>query len=121
MHKIIKFEVKKGELVPLNIHNFNLMKNFLAKCNEGDQVSMYISKEEKDDGTLSQLAKIHADIRHISSVSGHTFEEIKLLVKTEAGLVIETESSLEVKSFAECSKEELGLVIQILTKIIDLL
>jgi len=120
MHKIIKFEVKKGELVPINIHNFNLMKNFLHNCKEGDIVSMYVSKEEKDNGSLAQLAKIHADIRHISNISGHTFEEIKLLVKTEAGLVIETETSPQIKSFADCSKEELNVVLQILSKIIDL-
>ena len=76
-----------------------------------------------DDGTLPQLAKLHAMIRELASFSGETFEDMKLLVKDKAGLCIRREISGKqyflVKSFAESSKEELSLAIQAALEIGD--
>jgi hypothetical protein len=49
--------------------------------------------------------------------TGHNFEDIKLLVKEKAGLIIKNNSDGEtttiIKSFADCSKEEMSQVIQV--------
>jgi hypothetical protein len=56
-----------------------------------------------DDKTAGQLAKVHALIREISNSTGHTFEEIKAIIKERAGL----STSSNLKSFADCSKKEM--------------
>ena len=60
-------------------------------------------------GSYAQLSKIHKCIREMAKESGVTFEEMKLLVKDKAGLHLKDG---QFKSFADCSREDLGTVIQ---------
>jgi hypothetical protein len=84
---------------------------FLDKIPEGQKVEMYIDLANTDH-SKAQLAKVHACIRELAKESGYTFEEMKLLVKKQSGLCIESEGQLECKSFADCSKDELMLSIE---------
>ena len=71
---------------------------------------------QQDDGTLPQLAKLHAMIRELALHIGEPFEDMKLLVKDKAGLCLSREVAGKeyflAKSFGECSREELSLAIQ---------
>lgn len=77
----------------------------------------------KDDGTLAQLAKVHACIRQLAIDTGDNFEDLKFEVKKMSGLCvakdINGEKFLVCKSFSKCSKEELGLVIETIIQIGD--
>jgi hypothetical protein len=69
-----------------------------------------------DNGTLAQIAKIHACIRELAIELGYTFDDMKAEVKRRNGMLIND----KCKSFADCSKEELALVIQSIIQIGDL-
>lgn len=80
---------------------------------------------QTDDGSLAQLAKIHAMIRDLCSHTGDTFEDMKFIIKKRAGLCIEKELDgsrfLYCKSLGDCSKQELSLVIQAIQEVSHLL
>lgn len=90
-------------------------EHFIAHIPAGKIVECYYEVTH-DDGTLPQLAKLHAMIRSLATHIGETFENMKLVVKDRAGLTILREVAGKeyflAKSFAECSKEELSLAIQ---------
>ena len=95
-------------------------KHFTADMPDNTLVEVYMSIQS-DDGSLAQLAKIHAMIRDICSHTGDSFEDMKLIVKKRAGLCIEKELDgtrfLYCKSFGDCSKQELSLAIQAIQEI----
>ena len=95
---------------------------FMSKVRDGQIVEVFY-EETHDDGTLPQLAKLHAMIKELSMHIGETVENLKLLVKDKAGLCISREVSGKeyflAKSFGECSKEELSLAIQAAIEIGD--
>lgn len=95
---------------------------FLESIPEGCLVEVYMEKQS-DDGTLAQLAKVHAMIRELSTHIGETFEDMKLLVKKRAGLCIEKEIEgsrfLYCKSLGKCNKQELSLCIEAMKQIGD--
>lgn len=68
------------------------------------------------DGTMGQLSKLHASIRELALHLGYDFEDMKMYIKHLAGFVttklIEGKMITRVKSFGDCSKEELGFAIQ---------
>lgn len=90
-------------------------EHFVSHVPNGMIVECYYEVTH-DDGTLPQLAKLHAMIRSLANHIGETFENMKLVVKDRAGLTISREVAGKeyflAKSFAECSKEELSLAIQ---------
>jgi hypothetical protein len=90
-------------------------EKYISNVPEG-QIIEFFYEMQHDDGTLPQLAKLHAMIKALATHIGETAENMKLLVKDKAGLVIAREVSGKeyflAKSFAECSKEELSLAIQ---------
>jgi hypothetical protein len=107
--------VKVGrQLVPLNPSDGLLLEQFTLQVEEGTRVELYLTQlENEQEKTLGQLAKVHADCRELSRVTGHTLTEIKDMVKEKAGLYLVTGAGLkQLKSFAVCSKEELGLAIE---------
>jgi hypothetical protein len=70
-----------------------------------------------DDHSTVQLAKVHALIRELAHCTGNEFEDVKLEVKRKAGLTIKSKDSsgmtIEiVKSFADCSKQQVSMAIQ---------
>lgn len=69
-------------------------------------------QEVTKDGSLGQLAKIHAMIRDLSMYTGMTFGAMKLEVKKKAGLVLPAFGKPTVRSFGTCSYDELGLAVQ---------
>lgn len=64
-----------------------------------------------DDGTLGQLAAVHAMIKTIATEVGDTSTNVKLQIKKDCGL-FDLEGN--PKSFAICSREELNDVKQTL-------
>ena len=92
----------------------------LESIPDGELVEIYMEKQS-DDGTLAQLAKVHAMIRELAIHIGETFEDMKLLVKKRAGLCIEKEIEgerfLHCKSLGKCNKQELALCIEAMKQI----
>ena len=88
---------------------------FVSEIPDGTLVEFFFEVQQ-DDGTLPQLAKLHAMIRELALHVGEPFDNMKLLVKDKAGLCLAREVSGKeyflAKSFGECSREELSLAIQ---------
>jgi hypothetical protein len=108
----IKLVKKDGFLVPADTGELAIYKEFVGSIEEGQIIESFY-EVYKDDGTNLQLAKIHVCIRKLATEIGYPFEEMKKLVKEHAGLVY----GGRVKSLADCSKEELGLVIEAINEI----
>ena len=96
---------------------YDLFKKSLP---EGTLVEVYMDVQ-KDDGTLAQLAKIHAMIRQLCMHTGDSVEDMKLIVKKRTGLCIEKHiegaTFLHCKSFGDCSRDELSLAINTIQEI----
>jgi hypothetical protein len=96
--------------------------SFLDGLQQGQIVDAFYDAN-KDDGTLAQLAKVHACIRQLAIDTGDGFEDLKFEVKKMSGLCVAKEINgekfLVCKSFSKCSKEELGLVIETIIQIGD--
>ena len=108
---VLKMEKSKGGLKFLG-ESKKTFGDFTQDLKPGETVSIYIERNINT-GTTPQLAKIHASIRTLSIDIGATFEETKLAIKHKSGLVVKGEA----KSFADCSKEELMLVIETINQI----
>lgn len=110
-----KYKKERGLLKPLSLALMKQHEKFVSDIPEGSIVEFFYEVQH-DDGTLPQLAKIHAMIKQLSTHIGESVENMKLLVKDRAGLCISREVSGKeyflAKSFADCSKEELSLAIQ---------
>ena len=110
-----KYKKERGLLKPITLASMKQYELFVSNLKDGDIVEFFYEVQH-DDGTLPQLAKIHAMIKQLSTHIGETVENMKLLVKDRAGLCIAREVSGKeyflAKSFGECSKEELSLAIQ---------
>ena len=107
-----------GELIHTIKVKGTLYKKWLEELPEDTKIEIFVSVSE-DDGTTAQIAKIHAMIREIANSIGYTFSEMKLQTKRKAGLCFNKGGSEYCKSFADCSKSELNLVIQELIEIGD--
>jgi len=107
------------DLRPMDI---NKHEEFLNGLVEGQIVDGFYDAN-KDDGTLAQLAKVHACIRQLAIDTGDNFEDLKFEVKKMSGLCVAKEINgekfLVCKSLSKCSKEELGLVIETIIQIGD--
>ena len=66
-------------------------------------------EEASVDGTYAQISKLQACTRELAKYLGYSHDEIKDMIKVRAGLY---DSESNIKSFADCSKEELSLAIQ---------
>jgi len=113
---------ENDELVYRNSADGELYKQFKELLDEGQSVEIFLDAN-KDDGTLAQLAKVHKCTRELAKFKGYSFEDMKLYVKKAAGLCIrkdiDGEMMLVVKSFGDCSKEDLGLAIQAIIEMGD--
>lgn len=110
-----KYKKERGILKPLSIANMKQYELFVSRLQDGAIVEFFY-EEQHDDGTLPQLAKLHAMLKPLATHIGESVENMKLLVKDKAGLCIAREVSGKeyflAKSFGDCSKEELSLAIQ---------
>jgi hypothetical protein len=113
--KLIK---KDGKLTHYKNAEKKLYEDFVKEIPEGGIIDFY-SEVQTNDGNLAQMAKIHAIIRDLANHTGYTFDEMKLYTKEEAGMCYTSpdDSKLICKSFGDCSKEELNMVIQTLQMI----
>jgi hypothetical protein len=97
-------------------------KEFVKNLEEGQLVDVFFDANQ-DDGTLSQLAKVHKCCRILAKEIGYTFEEMKLEIKKKAGFCtkkkIGKENYVFVRSFGDASVTDLGLAIQAIIEIGD--
>ena len=107
-----------GELIHTIKAKGTLYKNWIKELPEGAKVEIFVSVSGED-GTNAQLAKIHAMIRDLANEIGNTFQEIKLETKRKTGLCFVRDNQEYCKSFKDCSKQELNLVIQSLIEMGD--
>lgn len=109
---------KEGKLVHVNPGHEAFYKTFVESLEENQEVQLFF-EANKDDGTNNQLAKIHVCIRKLAHETGYTFEEMKLEVKKRSGLVYGKRNY--IKSFSDCSREELGIVLETITEISEIM
>lgn len=111
-----------GKLVHVIDTDSNRYKLFVDALQENQQVEIFLDAN-KDDGTLAQLAKLHKCIRELAKEMGESFEDTKLMIKHKAGLCVKKtvngEDFMVCKSFADCSKDDLGLALQAVIQIGD--
>ena len=106
-----KLTKKNGNLVHINESTKISYQLFLDKLQEDQEVEVFMGLTS-DNGSLAQLAKIHACIRELAKESGYTFDEMKFIVKKHSGLCYDGGGAEYCKSFKECSKEELAMAIE---------
>jgi hypothetical protein len=110
-----KFIKRNGRLEFSSLAVSKQHELFVSEVPDGTIVEFFFEVQQ-DDGTLPQLAKLHAMIRELALHVGEPFDNMKLLVKDKAGLCLAREVSGKeyflAKSFGECSREELSLAIQ---------
>jgi hypothetical protein len=112
----VRFGKRGSKLKLLTIEDATKYFQLEKDLAEGEIVEVYITKiENEDDKTSGQLAKVHACIRELARETGHTFEEMKEIVKEKAGLI--DPASKEYKSFSDCNKKELSDAIQMCVEI----
>ena len=111
-----------GNIIPADkgtAEKYNLFKKGIEK---NQKIDVFM-ETNVDNGTVPQIAKIHACIRELSLDIGYTFEEMKKIIKEKSGLcftIIENDQKKEFcKSFGDCSKEELALAIEAIIQIGD--
>jgi hypothetical protein len=106
---------KDGKLQYSSEALLDLFNRFVDKVEEGKKVEVIFQVYDTK-ASATQIAKVHANIREIATDTGHTFDEIKTIVKKQSGLYITKQEKGELvtlfKSFAECSRDELSLAIQ---------
>jgi len=110
-----KYKKERGILKPVTLASSKQYEQFVSHLQDGCIVEFFYELQH-DDGTLPQLAKLHAMIKQLATHIGETAENMKLLIKDRAGLCIAREVAgreyFLAKSFGDCSKEELSLAIQ---------
>jgi S-adenosylmethionine:tRNA-ribosyltransferase-isomerase (queuine synthetase) len=106
-----KLTKKNGNLVHINESTKISYQLFLDKLQEGQEVEVFMGLTS-DNGSLAQLAKVHACIRELAKESGYTFDEMKFIVKKHSGLCYDGSGAEYCKSFKECSKDELAMAIE---------
>ena len=120
LHFTGKYIKKEGVLKFSTTASAKQYEVFTSHIQDGQLVECFYEVTH-DDGTLPQLAKLHAMLKPLATHIGETVENLKLLVKDRAGLCIAREVAgreyFLAKSFGDCSKEELSLAIQAVIEI----
>jgi hypothetical protein len=111
----VHLEKKDGKFTYSKSSDEALYKRMLSETpDDAKVVAMF--EIASQDGTIGQLSKLHASIRQLALHLGYDFEDMKTYIKHISGFVttkmIEGKQITRVKSFADCSKEELGFAIQ---------
>lgn len=109
---------KDGELIHTIKARGTIYKKWIEELPEGTKVEIFASISSED-GSNAQIAKVHAMIRQLANDLGYTFSEMKLQAKRKTGLCWVNNGQEYCKSFKDCSKSELNLVIQALIEMGD--
>lgn len=117
MYTIVEYIINEdGELRPRSVKEEQKYARLMHSMKPG--MKMQVMYEViKDDHSLVQLAKVHALIRELAHCTGNNFEDVKLEVKRKAALTLRSKdiegNPIEiVKSFADCSKDQLSAAIE---------
>ena len=105
-----KFKKKNGKLVYVNEQDKVKYNIFLDKIKEGSEVEIFMNPV-LNNASYAQMSKIHACIRQIAKETGHSFEEMKNIVKAESNIMTTEEN--DFRSFADCTKEEMAFIIDV--------
>lgn len=112
----IQFKItKENKIVPATPGDKMRLDLYVKSLHAGTVLDSYFTVINDNNKTLAQLQKVHAMIRDLSLQIGISFNDLKTEIKTRAGLynVIDSETGeKEVKSFANCSKDELNSAIE---------
>lgn len=107
--------IKKNGKLHVESKNKKLYEAFLNGIEEGDVVEFFM-QIQSEDGTLAQLAKLHAIIKDIALHTRQPFSDIKLVVKENSGMCYKGNGTngetFTCKSFGDCDRNELGLAIE---------
>lgn len=106
-----KLKKQNGKLVHCDPKEKLQFELFIKKLKEGEELEVFISVQGTK-ATQAQISKVHTCIRIIAMELGYSFEEMKLLVKGHSGLTNNTETETYVKSFADCSMDEISMAIE---------
>ena len=116
--------IKQGDKLVAQSSSHARFEAFV-KALEPDQIVDLFAESTTANGTLAQIAKIHACIREFSKETGTDFEDMKKLVKKRTGFCIKSEVDgeliTEFKHFSKASKEDLALVIEGIINLGDIL
>ena len=100
-----RFKSKDGKFIPADKAE-EIKFNSFRKELEEDQIVEVFMESEVDNGTVPQLAKIHACIRELAKETGYTFEEVQ--GKQFWGLFLPPEEKTAVQTnFHNCVTSEL--------------
>lgn len=111
----VHLEKKDGKFTYAKSSDEALYKKMISETPEDAKI-VAMFEIVSQDGTIGQLSKLHACIRQLSLHLGYDFEDMKTYIKHISGFVttkiIEGKEITRIKSFADCSKEELSFAIQ---------
>jgi hypothetical protein len=105
----VLLKMENGILVPKRDIDKYTLQNYLKNVEEGATIQVTY-EEQSTEGTYAQISKLQACTRELANHLGYSHEEVKDMVKVRAGLY---NNEGDIKSFAECTKEELSLAIQV--------
>lgn len=114
-HNIFQGEFVKDALGNLSPISKDLYKQFIETLAPNQRVEVFM-EATVNNGTTLQIAKIHVCIKELAKEIGYSFEDMKKVIKEKTGLIMNE----DYKSFADCSKEELALVIQSIIEVGDI-
>lgn len=109
----VKFKKKDGKLVLSTSLEKERYRIFLAQLPEDGEIDAVMEFKSKTN-TKAQLAKIHAMIKEIANEQGDTSSEVKKLVKRDCGMGYVENGKEVFDSFADCSKQDLSNVIEVI-------
>lgn len=116
--------IKQGDKLVAQSSSQARFEAFVKALEPGQIVDMF-AESTTANGTLAQLAKIHACIRELAKETGVDFGDMKDLVKKRTGFCIKKEVDGEMitkfKHFSKASKEDLALVIEGIVTLGDIL
>lgn len=114
---IVKLIKRNGRLQFKNAADLSTFQALVGQMKEGEVIEQMTNFSHQD-GMLSQIAKVHAMIKDIAKETGDTVQNTKKSIKKQAGLVT---LNGDLKSFGDCSFQELSDVIQMLIETGDFL
>jgi hypothetical protein len=119
MHNTIfklRYCKKTEQLKPASEQDARAYELFKARLKDELTVEAYMEVLDEN-STRPQLNKLHKLIRELSVHTGITLNDLKEVVKKEAGLYHYDETGICFKSFADCTKSEMSYAIQVVINI----